>query len=74
MNNGEKLNNRPILILHGIKDSSVSIENQRVFFNKMLPLYSDNLEEFQFQELSGVDHMITVGMMQETVTWFKKYL
>jgi uncharacterized protein len=74
MNNGDKLNNRPILILHGIEDTSVSIESQRLFFNKMLPLYSDNLEKFQFEETSGIDHKITVGMIQETVTWFKKYL
>ncbi len=74
MNNGDKLKERAILILHGTEDTSVSIESQRVFFNEMLPLYAENPEKFQFIEEEKIDHQTTTGMMEQAVMWFKKYL
>lgn len=74
MNNGDRLNKRPILILHGTDDTSVPMESQRLFFDKMIPLYTDNPEKFGFIEENGINHKITIGMMQEAVTWFKKHL
>ena len=37
MNNLERLIDRPILLLHGDNDSVVSIESQRIFYEKMNP-------------------------------------
>ena len=74
MNNGDKLNKRPILMLHGQEDTSVPIKCQRSFYSKMMPLYSEDMDKFKLEESSGIDHSITAGMLQEAVTWFKKYL
>lgn len=74
MNNGDKINKRAILILHGTEDTSVPIESQRLFYKKVSPLYVKNPERLEFIEESGVDHKITIGMMQDAVMWLKKYL
>ena len=74
MNNGDKIKERAILILHGTEDTSVPIESQRLFFNKILPLYIKDPKKLEFIEESNVNHRVTAGMLQEAVTWFKKYL
>lgn len=74
MNNGDKIKERAILILHGTEDTSVPIETQRLFFNKMRPLYNENPEKFEFIEASNVNHHTTVGMLEKTIMWFKEQL
>ena len=74
MTNGDKIKERAILILHGTEDTSVPIESQRLFFNKMIPLYIKDPNKLEFIEESNVNHRVTTGMLQEAVTWFKKYL
>jgi dienelactone hydrolase len=74
MNSGDKIKERAILILHGTEDTSVPIETQRLFFNKMLPLYIKNPKKFEFIEESNVNHRVTTGMLQEAVRWFKEHL
>jgi dienelactone hydrolase len=74
MNNGDVIKERAILILHGTEDTSVPIESQRLFFNKMIPLYIKDSKKLGFIEEANVNHRVTAGMLQEAVTWFKKYL
>ena len=74
MNNEDKIKERAILILHGTEDTSVPIESQRAFYNKMRPQYIKNPKRFEFIEESNVNHRVTTGMLQEAVRWFKEQL
>lgn len=74
MNNGDKIKERAILILHGEDDTSLPIDNQRLFLNKMLPLYTRYLQNFEFIEVSKVNHRITTGMLEKAIMWFKEHL
>lgn len=74
MYNKEKLKNRPILMLHGDRDSSVPIDCQRVFYEEMSDLYSENPERLKLIEIPRMDHYISTGMFEEAIEWFKKYL
>lgn len=74
INNMELLKDRPILMLHGDSDSLVPIESQRIFYNKMLPLYGENKEKIKFIEYPNMNHYISVGMLEEGVIWLEKYL
>ena len=73
MNNIDKLLDRPILLLHGEKDSLVDISGQRIFYEKVGPKYSDK-SLLQLIEYSNLDHFVTTNMMDEAAKWFRKYL
>lgn len=73
MNNLELLVNRPILLLHGDKDSLVSIESQRIFYNKVFPLYEEK-DKIRLIEYPNLNHFVTTNMMEETSIWFNKFL
>lgn len=72
--NKEKIKNRPILMLHGDRDSSVPIDCQREFFKEMFPLYSENPEKLKLIEIPRMDHYISTGMLEAAIEWFEKYL
>ncbi len=74
MSNRDKIRERAISILHGVDDTSVPINTQRLFYNKMLSFYSKNPGKFELIEYSKIDHKITTGMLEGTITWFKKHL
>ncbi len=74
MKNLETLNGRPILILHGDKDSSVPIDSQRVFYNEAWELYRNEPQRLKFVEMTNMNHYISTGMLEEGIGWFKKYL
>lgn len=46
----------------------------KLFFNKMSSLYVKDPKKFEFIEEKNVNHRVITGMLQEAVTWFKKYL
>ena len=73
MNNLNLLLDRSILLLHGDSDSLVSIESQRIFYNKIKPLYKDE-EKIKFEEYPNLNHFVTTNMMEESIAWFHKYL
>lgn len=73
MNNLELIINRPILLLHGDRDSLVPIDSQRLFYEKAFPLYEDN-SKIKFIEYPKLNHFVTTNMMEETAIWFKKFL
>ncbi|WP_105617286.1 dienelactone hydrolase family protein [Vallitalea okinawensis] len=74
MNNMNQLIDRAISILHGIDDTSLSIETQRLFYNRILPQYYMSPEKIQLIEYSKIDHRITIGMLEAAITWFIKHL
>lgn len=74
ISNEDKIKDRAILILHGTEDTSLPIDSQRLFFNKMLPLYTRNPEKLEFIEAVNVNHHITTGMLEKAIMWFKEHL
>ena len=74
INNVNKIKEKAILILHGVGDTSVPIETQRLFYNQVHPLYTKNPNNLQLLEESDINHKITMGMMQDAVTWLKEHL
>lgn len=73
MNNIDLLIDRPILILHGEKDSSVPIESQSLFYNKVEAKYKHK-DRIKFIAYPNLNHFVTTNMMEETIAWFWKNL
>ncbi|XEC95776.1 alpha/beta fold hydrolase [Paenibacillus tarimensis] len=63
--------NRALLILHGKEDSTVPIESQRYFIDVMSNRSSG---ELHFIEYTGVNHQITLGMLQKSKEWLDAHL
>lgn len=72
--NEDKIKERDVLILHGNADSTFSIDTQKLFYNKLLPLYIKNPNNFEFLDVSNVNHRITTGMLERAIIWFKEHL
>lgn len=72
--NKNRIKERPILLLHGTEDTSLSINEQKLFFIKMSSLYQEDLEKFQFIEVDKINHRITTGMLEKSIIWLKRYL
>lgn len=70
----EELHPRPMLLLHGDSDTSISIDIQRYFYNEMKELYKDKPYRIKFIETPRLNHYKTVGMMEESIAWLEKYL
>lgn len=73
MKNLDLLVDRPILLLHGEKDSVVSIESQRIFYDKIKNLYA-NKDRIKFVGYPNLDHFVTTNMMEEAIYWFYLHL
>lgn len=73
MKNLHMLKDRPILLLHGDADSLVSIESQRIFYNKIKPMYRWE-ERIKLIEYPNLNHFVTTNMMEESIAWLYKYL
>lgn len=74
LNNRDKIKEKAVLILHGVGDTSVPIETQRLFYNEVRPLYIKKPSNIQLIEVSNINHKITMGMMEDAVTWLKEHL
>lgn len=70
----EELHPRPILLLHGDSDTSVSIDIQRYFYNEIKELYKDVPDRIELIETPRLNHYKTVGMMEQSIAWLEKYL
>lgn len=73
MNHLNALIDRPILLLHGDSDVVVPIDSQRIFYNKLSPMYN-NKERISFIEYPRLNHVVSTNMMEETINWLGKYL
>lgn len=70
INHLDLLKDRPIVMLHGQADSVVSIEEQRLFMDKIKPLYKDK-SKISLIEYPRLDHYITTNMMEDSIAWLK---
>lgn len=73
MNCLDMIKNRPILLLHGDSDTTVPVESQRDFYNKLKPAYEDN-DKIKFVEYANLNHLVTTNMMEECINWLGRYL
>lgn len=73
MNNLNMLKDRPILLLHGDSDILVPVGSQRIFYNKIRPLYGDK-DKIKLIEYPRLNHFVTTNMMEESINWLGKYL
>lgn len=57
-----------VLLLHGDADTTIPIEGQRVFYERLCELGwpTDNVA---FQAFSGVNHQVTTGMFEVALRW-----
>lgn len=67
-----ELVDRPILMLHGQSDSVVPVEGQRLFYQRIEPLYKDK-GKIKLIEYPNLNHFVTTNMMEESIKWFKRY-
>lgn len=74
MSNSNKIKDTAILILHGTEDTSLPIDTQRIFYNRMIPLYAEKPEKLSMVEAANVNHHTTTGMLERAVMWLKEQL
>jgi hypothetical protein len=60
-------------MLHGDSDNVVPIDSQRIFYNKLVPIYNDK-ERIKLVEYPGLNHAVTTNMMEESINWLGRYL
>ncbi|MGG4479689.1 prolyl oligopeptidase family serine peptidase [Paenibacillus illinoisensis] len=65
-------NDQAFLLLHGKEDTTISIESQRYFMERMS--VQDIQTSLKFVEYAGVNHQITLGMLQEAKEWLEEYV
>lgn len=73
MNRLDILKDRPILILHGDADNVVDIESQRIFYEKIKPMYRYK-ERIKLIEYPNLNHFVTTNMMEECIIYLSKHL
>jgi uncharacterized protein len=74
MNHLEKLENRPILMLHGSQDTSMSPLAPRHFYKAAEPFYVNDKDRLTYSEYYNVNHTISLNMIEELVNWMKKHV
>lgn len=74
MMNDEKIKERAVSIFHGVEDTSVPIEIQRRFADRMRPLYRNSQDKLQLTEFNNINHRIMTSMLANLITWLKSYL
>ncbi|WP_010093629.1 YqiA/YcfP family alpha/beta fold hydrolase [Ornithinibacillus scapharcae] len=69
----EKLNDRPLLIWHGDRDSVVPFEHSYSFYQKVKKIYRTE-ENIHFIREKDRDHKVSRPAILETVKWFVRHL
>ncbi|MEF3308592.1 prolyl oligopeptidase family serine peptidase [Paenibacillus sp. GYB004] len=67
----KNMKSKALLMLHGKDDTTIPIDSQRHFMSVMPNKYAGNLE---LVEYAGVNHQITIGMLQKCKEWFDNHL
>jgi len=65
---------RPILLLHGDKDTQIPVETQRYFYKEMEGTYRNTPEKLKLIEVPGLNHHKTLGMIEDAVNWLDMWL
>jgi dienelactone hydrolase len=60
---------RPILLLHGDADTTISVENARYCYQQLKPAYDAANQKINLIESPNLDHYITVDMLENCVKW-----
>ncbi len=60
---------RPILLLHGDADTTISVENARYCHQQLKPAYEKEKQKLTLIELPNLDHYLTVDMLENCVKW-----
>lgn len=71
--NISKINQRPILMLHGEEDTSVPFAAQKYFYEKAREHYNMK-EDIRLETYENLNHYFTTGMLEESITWLKNKL
>lgn len=66
--NLDKANNRPVLLLHGEEDSSVSLEAQEDYYQAAKEIYEDD-ERISLVTYENLNHYIIDKMLEEIINW-----
>lgn len=66
--NLDKINNRPVLLLHGEADSSVPLEAQKEYYRAAKEIYEDN-ERISLVTYENLNHYIIDKMLEEIINW-----
>ncbi len=72
-NNLKKLQNRPLLLLHGDMDRVVRADAQEAFMKKAKLVYED-ATHIKYISYPNLNHFVTTNMMEEACIWFHKFL
>jgi dienelactone hydrolase len=68
-----QLGDFPLLMLNGVKDPQMLIEQARQCYNEMKQSYRDP-KKIKFIEYRGVEHQLCPEMMADSCRWFEKFL
>ncbi|MEK8130098.1 YqiA/YcfP family alpha/beta fold hydrolase [Paenibacillus filicis] len=63
-------NRKALLLLHGKEDRIIPIDSQRYFMNEKSKVPEEHLK---LVEYSGVNHQITLGMLESSKEWLGKF-
>lgn len=64
----ERIQNRPVLLMHGVEDQSIPIQLQRDFYEEV----KSEGDHVQMVEFDQVGHRVTMNMMQKLVMWLNR--
>ncbi|WP_080847314.1 alpha/beta fold hydrolase [Cytobacillus gottheilii] len=70
----EKLNGRPLLFWHGVKDQTVPYTPTHRFYENILPMYSHSPEKLHFITDQRAGHKVSREGLLQTVNWFEKFV
>jgi alpha-beta hydrolase superfamily lysophospholipase len=65
---------RPLLMLHGDQDATVSVQGVQAMQRALVPLYQDFPERLQLIVYPGLDHAYTDEMLERSADWCAHYL
>jgi uncharacterized protein len=70
----DKLNGRPLLFWHGVKDPVVPYSYTYQFYESIRPLYQESPEKLKFISDVKADHKVSREGVLSLVDWLEKYL
>lgn len=73
INNLDLINNRPMLLLHGMEDDVVPIRSQKYFYERVRGVYMDK-RYLEFIKYQNTKHLISTNMLEDSIKWFKKHM
>ena len=65
---------RPVLLIHGERDTVVPVTGVQRFAELARPYYAACPERLRLTVIPRLDHHVTVGMVDEVRAWFHQYL